>query len=193
MVATYLPEPYYFNDQPNFPFERALLVTAKTVGAWADGYKAEILAAKRGSGGGWQKGELGKTVAERRQAIGDLVQWLTDSSEPRSYFDLRLTSKRQPSIIDRPEMFEYQGVVSSWYLALSPERFEKLQKAWRHHGLPDDLFYREGLETCVVDDLPPRGFMSIVVFVLMLFGRDLEIKRCYSPKRWEVARSRGEV
>lgn len=53
----YIPDLYYFHNKEDFPSDKAILITAKTIGNWCSHYKA-------------------KDPKEKESFIEDLVSWL---------------------------------------------------------------------------------------------------------------------
>lgn len=172
----YLPELYYFY-QKEFPSEKAVAVTAKTVAVWCTEYKAELLAPRKGVHEKKREGVLPSDERARRQLIGELTDWIFHNSIVSNLFALFLyrTEVEKKSVAT----FDHHDDTCCWALHCTPQEFLTLQSAWRNAGLPDDLFYEEGKGVKVVR--PP----SIFDRFLAMFGFTGETSKIYTPKQWE--------
>ena len=157
----YHPELYYLQNRPDFPFDKAFLVTANAVSAWCKYYLAELVAPKKGIKIRSRSGDLPKDKTEREDLIEDLYRWMKESSDVPNLFAMFLYGDPRRSKPDECDKFDHHDTTSCWALNLTDTEFTALQKAWEEHDLPTDLF----------------------------FPRDKSIQkgiRYYTPKDWEM-------
>jgi len=157
----YHPELYYLQDSPDFPLDKAFLVTAKTVSAWSKDYFAGLVAPKKGTKDKSRSGDLPKDKNEREELIEDLYGWIKENSDVPDLFAMFLYGDPRRSRPDECEKFDHHDTTSCWALNLTDTEFASLQKAWQENDLPNDIF----------------------------FPRDKSIQkgiRYYTPKDWEM-------
>jgi hypothetical protein len=178
----YLAELYYLQDQGEFPFRKAVIVTATTVACWCDYFYAKIIAPtmkqvkppERG-------GALPKNIQEKEAFVAELLQWLFENSITDELFCLLLDDKPvpQPGVVAK---FDHHDDTCCWSLTLSDNEFSELQTKWREQRLPEDLFYPEWKTICVSYSGERR--MSRLL-------RAVGAQKCYTPKQWENELSRS--
>ncbi len=76
----YLPELYYLQDHPQFPFWQAVRLTAATVARWCTHFEAKLIAPNRKIEPAEQRGRLPTKPKERADFVSALVDWLIDCS-----------------------------------------------------------------------------------------------------------------
>ena len=176
----YEPELYYLQDQKDFPFRDAVLVTATTVARWCSHYSAELLAPEpKNIVPKSKSGPLPTDPQEVEAFVAELVGWIFENSLMDSLFRLLLDDKpvtRSGGV----EKFAHYDDMCCWFLNLAESEFVELQAAWQGHGLPQDLFYPQGKSVCIPN--PGTGLGARLL-------RALGVQQCYTPKRWEKAQS----
>lgn len=173
----YVAELFYWQDQQSFPFQKAFLVTVRTVAQWCTHYQAKLLApAKEYTGSIERQGVLPSEPAGKASFVTELVQWIFENSEIDELFYLLLDN--QPiSQANRVAKFDHRDDTCCWFLNLTESEFAILQDAWGKNGLPLDLFYPEREMVCV--PYPGKGLKAKV---LRLFGA----QKCYTPMQWRT-------
>lgn len=175
----YLQEDYYFRDQKDFPFRKAVLVTAQAVGVWCNFYRAKLLVPKKGVKEKTREGALPEEKSTRDGFIAELVSWIFENSLFEGTFSLHLDTA--PIAGTRgPKKFDDSDGHCCWTLDLTSDEFTRVQDSWRAHELPDDLFYPAGAEIRVPLPLGP------ISRLLIRFGFTTTNERIYSPKRWAM-------
>ena len=162
----YIPDLYYFHNKEDFPSDKAILVTAKTIGNWCSHYKA------KGFANDIKEGRLPKNQKEKENFIEDLVYSLIKNSI--SIFGLHLYSRPNFS------KFSHHDVTSCWEITLSKDEFKVLQNAYLKSGLPSDIFYNP-------DDtiFRPYPFKSKLGKFLGTFWPFSSATKVYSPNQWK--------
>ena len=169
----YDAEVYYFYDQRDFPFEKAVLVTAMKVSEWCTHYKAELTGPAKVVME--RHGSLPLETQEKQTFVDGLVRWVLANSYPDDF----------ALILDDVEIDQQKGEITHfhhdhgtccWVLDLTEQQFQELQKSWKRHKLPEDLFYQEGQQTIIA--LPTGAILK---------EHDYTGIPCvtYTPKRWE--------
>src|SRR3989339_939301 len=140
-IIKYLPEDYYFINNQSFPFEKAILITAKTIARWGDLYEAKILEPKKGIKFECRSGELPENSNEKEKFIEDALNWIWENSTGVSTFSLFIKKK-----INNKEkiIFNHHDDSCCWSIDLTTEQFDQLQESWKADNLPKDLFFQEG-------------------------------------------------
>ncbi len=181
----YSAELFYFWDTPDFPFRRAVEVTAATVARWSTHYYAALLAPRADCPGPRRRhGPLPASPDARAAFVADLVRWLFQSSSVDDVFALMLHTQPVPDpSAAAGAKFAHYDDTCCWTLSLTSDEFARLQDAWRAHGLPADLFYPADAEICV-----PYPGTRWWARLLRLF----KVQKCFTPKQWEHARPAAE-
>lgn len=172
----YAAELFYLQDQRDFPFQKAVLVTAKTVAQWCSYFQARLLSHSRTYRGLTEKqGMLPTNPLDKQAFITELVQWIFAYSEIQELFFL-LLDKKPPPHTEKVATFDHHDDTCCWFLSLDPEEFVMLQEAWRRNDLPLDLFYPQEETICL--PYPGSNLKSKVL-------RFLGVQRCYTPLQWQ--------
>lgn len=172
----YLAELYYLQDQKDFPFQKAVLVTATAVSRWSNYYYAELIAAKSKNIVPTHKsGSLPINTGERNALIAELVSWLFENSAVDNLFCLFLDAEPAP-LPGQTAKFDHHDDTGSWLLNLTESEFAELQAEWEAHGLPEDLFYPQADTVCIPH--PGDGLKARLL-------RAVGVQKCYTPKQWE--------
>ncbi|MCX7683173.1 MAG: hypothetical protein N2508_14605 [Anaerolineae bacterium] len=174
----YAAELFYFQDQQDFPFQRAVLVTAKTIARWCTHFQARLIAPGKKQAAGEKQGRLPDAPAEREAFVTELVQWLFAHSVVEELFCLLLDDEPVPRA-GKVAKFDHHDDTCCWLLNLSESEFADLQNAWRENDLPSDLFYPVQEMICI--PYPGHGLKPRVL-------RLLGVRKCYTPAQW---RTRG--
>lgn len=126
----------YFNKD-DFPFEKAVLITAQAVSRYCQFYQAKIIAPKSGFPNTEKAGGLPSSKKER--FVQEVVEWIFANSMPKVWFVLFLDNK---VIINTGEAckFDHHDDTCCWALNLTKEEYSTIQKIWQKHQLPLDLF-----------------------------------------------------
>ncbi len=165
-LSIYEPEYYYFQKRPAL-FKKALLITSLAVSRYCKYYEVELLVPERGVKDKIRKGII---PLHREAFIKELIDWIfVNSAVP--VFSLCMDAK--PMARKRlPKFANYEGQCC-WTLSLTPSEFKALQRIWRAHGFPSDLFFHEN--------------KMIHVDTTGKFAKVLGIKgtRSYTPLRWK--------
>lgn len=173
---TYLPELHYLQDQRDFPFRKAVLVTACTVGRWSRYFCTELIAAKsKQVAPTCRSGSLPTILEEKETFIAELVSWLFENSLADELFCLFLDDDPVPQP-GKVAKFDHHDDTCCWVLNLAQDEFVELQAEWKDHGLPTDLFYPEENTLCM--PYPGTGLKA------RLF-RSVGVQKCYTPRQWE--------
>lgn len=186
---TFIPEPVYFfpahNEDKslalsNERFKDAIIVTVLTMSRWYPRYEAELLmpiaSAKNDRR---REGTFSDDPRARAAEVQTLCAWIFDNSFGTDLFALFLRDKKN-NAEDGIAPFDHHDDTCCWALDVSPEQFAELQSAWEAALLPKDLFYDAKLTIETVRT--PGTFVRF----LNRFGFNIENKRCYSPKEWEL-------
>jgi hypothetical protein len=172
----YLPELYYFEDQKDFPFQKAVQVTAVAVSRWSSHYSAELIVPKSKRISQVKKnGALPLDVQAKETFVAETVNWLFENSLTRDLFALFLDDESIPGR-SKVAKFDHHDDTCCWALNLSASEFAELQSIWRANNLPEDLFY------------PQQDGISVEITGTGLKGRLLRAlgaTKGYTPKRWE--------
>lgn len=172
----YLAELYYLQDQRDFPFRKAVLVTATTVSHWSSHFYAKLIATKSKQMAPMHKsGTLPANTEEKEAFVAELVSWLFENAVVDDLFCLLLDDKPVPQR-GQVAKFDHHDDTCCWVLNLAENEFAELQAKWKEHGLPADLFYPEENTLCV-----PYPGTKLKARVL----RSIGVQKCYTPKQWE--------
>jgi hypothetical protein len=172
----YLPELYYLQDQSDFPFRKAVLVTATAVSHWSSYYCAKLIAAKSNRIAPKSKsGSLPLNMKKREDLVAELVSWLFENSLVEDLFYLLFDDEPVPQS-GLVAKFDHHDDTGSWALDLAENEFAELQAEWKEHSLPEDLFFPEGNAFCL--PYPGGGLKA-------RFLRSIGVKKCYTPRQWE--------
>ena len=167
----YFPEVYYFYDQQGFPFEKAVLVTARKVSEWCTHYKAKLTGPAKVVME--RRGSLPLEAQEKQTFVDDLVRWVLANSYPDDFalllYDFEISQGK-----DELANFQHAHGTCCWGLDMTEQQFQELRHAWKQNELPEDLFYQEGQETKIA--LPTGPIKP---------GCTVETYQAYTPKRWE--------
>lgn len=173
----FLPELYYLQDQQDFPFRKAVTITARTVGRWCNHYRAELIVPiSETTQPRTCHGILPARGAEKEIFIEGLVAWLFAHSAVESLFALFLDAEALP-VEGEVAKFDHHDDTCCWALNLTEREFGELRQAWVANDLPEDLFYPEGQGVCV--PYPGRGVLARGI-------RSLGGQRCYTPRQWQM-------
>lgn len=173
----YLAELYYLQDQAAFPYRKAVLITATTVGRWSRYYYAELIAPTSVHTDPKRKtGPLPVNPQANELFVTQLLTWLFEDSASRELFRLRMSAEPVAEAGGEAQ-FDHHDNPASWVLRLTASQFAQLQAAWEAHRLPTDLFYPEGQTICI--PYPGEGVKARLL-------RLLRVQKCYTPKRWEA-------
>lgn len=174
----YCAELYYLQDDRDFSYSDAVLVTATTVSRWCGHYHAELLAPEpRHIVPKSKSGPLPTDPQEKEAFVAELVGWIFENSLVKTPFRLLLDDEPPPQS-DRVEKFAHYDDTHAWFLHLAESEFAELQAAWQDHGLPQDLFYPQEEHLCM--PVPGTGLKARLL-------RALGVQQCYTPKQWEKA------
>jgi hypothetical protein len=173
----YAAELFYLENQRDIPFQKVVLVTAKTVAQWCSHFQARLLSpAKKHIGLTERQGRLPMESLGREEFVKELVQWLFEHSTVADLFRLFLDDRPVPQA-GRIAKFQHPDDTCCWFLNLTEDEFAILQDAWRKNNLPVNLFYPEHEMRCI--PYPGRGLKSKIL-------RGLGAKRCYTPMQWQT-------
>jgi hypothetical protein len=173
----YIPE-IYLQDEQDFPFQDAVLVTATTVSRWCSHYRAELIAAKsKHTVSTCKSGALPTNAYDKEAFVTEVVSWIFENSLIRTLFYLRLDDEPVPRQ-GKVTKFDHHDDTGCWMLDLTENEFAELQATWQVHGLPKDLFYPVEKTLCV-----PRPGGGLIAGLLRALG----VQKCYTPKQWERA------
>jgi hypothetical protein len=179
----YLAELYYLQDRRDFPFRKAVSVTATTVGRWSSHFSAEVIVTGAEDVARTRKrGPLPAGPEEKATFVAELVDWIFENSMADALFRLWLDDEPEPRSSQAPK-FDHHDDSGSWVLNLTEREFAELQTAWKVQGLPQDLFYPEEETRCV--PYPGPGMKARVL-------RFVGVQKCYTPKQWEKRKRGGE-
>lgn len=180
---SYLPELYYLQDQEEFPYQQAVLVTATAISRWSSHFYAKLIAPMSKKIGLVEKsGPLPSDAQDREAFVAETVNWLFENSMCDELFCLFLDDEPAPNPGKAPK-FDHHDDTCCWALNLSESEFAELQSLWRANSLPEDLFYPEEGGTCV-----PYPGTGLKARILRAFG----VQMCYTPKQWE-SETRGKT
>lgn len=173
----YAAELYYLQDQKDFPFQRAVLITAIAVAQWCTHFHAKLLApAKKQISPIEKQGTLPDERAQKESFVSELVEWIFANSMVTDLFYLLLDNKPIPQA-NGVAKFDHHDDTCCWVLNLTENEFAFLQDAWRKNDLPANLFYPEHETVCV--PYPGNGLRSKVL-------RLLGAQKCYTPMQWQT-------
>jgi len=182
----YLPETFYF-DQADFPFKKAVTVTAKEVGVWCGYCRAQILSPKKG---GQCEERFGPIPQENKEAfIESTINWIFENSETEDLFALFLDISPIPQLNDPGfscPKFCHHDDTCCWNLELNDEELNRLQLKWKEAGLPEDLFYPEDKAVHITKELGP------IARAVAVFGGSMSLEKIYTPKQWQEEQKRGK-
>lgn len=177
-MVIYAAELFYWQDQESFPFERAFLVTARTVAQWCTHYQAKLVIPTRNYAGAIEKrGTLPSESAERASFITELAQWIFANSEINELFCLFLDNQPIVPQANRVAKFDHHDDTCCWALNLTEIEYTILQHAWSENDLPTNLFYPQQETVCA-----PYPGSGLKAKVLRLLGA----QRCYTPMQWQT-------
>ncbi len=178
----YAAELFYLQDQRDFPFQKAVLVTARAVAQWCSHFQARLIVPPEKYTVPTEKqGILPTDTVEREAFITELVQWIFANSMVDELFYLLLDDEPIPQV-SKVARFDHHDDTCCWFLNLTESEFGSLQNAWQENDLPIDLFYPEQKIVCV-----PYPGNGIKATVLRLFGA----KKCYTPMQWQTRGTKG--
>ncbi len=139
----YLSNLDYLQEQEDFPFRHAVLVTATAIGRWSNHFHAKLIAPKSKHIGLIDKrGRLPLNEQHKETFIADLVRWIFENSFCDELFCLLLDDEPIPKP-GKIAKFDHHDDTCCWVINLSEIEFAQLQHIWRTNGLPEDLFYPE--------------------------------------------------
>lgn len=179
VTMLYAAELFYWQEQRDFPFQKAVLVTASTVAQWCTHFRARLLAPRGRLATGEKWGALPTVPAERAAFVAELVCWIFAHSLVEELFYLLIDDEPVPQA-GRVAKFDHHDDTCCWLLNLTGSEFVALQDAWRDNGLPPDLFYPEQEMVCI-----PYPGRSLKSRVLRLLGA----QKCYTPLQWRTRES----
>lgn len=172
----YLAELYYLQDQKDFPFQKAVRVTAAGVSRWSSFYYAKLIAPKSEQMDGIEKiGHLPVEPQDKENFVAEMVNWLFENSVTEDLFCLFLDDESLPRR-GKVAKFDHHDDTCCWALNLSPSEFTELQSIWRANDLPEDLFFPE--QDSVSVEYPGTGLKA-------RFLRALGTTKGYTPRQWE--------
>lgn len=172
----YLPELFYLQDEKDFPFQKAVTVTAAAVSRWSSFYHAQLISpAVKQIDPREKSGPLPAGALARETFVRDLVGWLFEYSMVEGLFCLFLDDEIVPKTGSAAK-FDHHDDTCCWVLNLTEKEFVELQSVWRANGLPDDLFYPQQEQICV--PYPGTGIKARLL-------RLLKAQMCTTPRRWE--------
>ena len=173
----YAAELFYLQDQRGFPFQNAVLVTARTVAQWCSHFRARLLVPLQKHIVPLEKqGLLPTDPLEKEAFVTELVQWIFANSIVDDLFYLLLDDEPIPRV-NKVAKFDHHDDTCCWFLNLTESEFVILQDAWRKNDLPENLFYPEQEMVCV--PYPGNGLKAKV---LRFFGA----QKCYTPMQWQT-------
>ncbi len=179
-IMIYAAELFYLQDQQDVPFQRAVLVTAKTVAQWCTHFQAKLLSHSKAYKGLTEKqGVLPAEPLEKQVFVTELIQWIFAYSEVQDLFFLLLDNEPMPRI-GRVAKFDHHDDTCCWFLNLDLKEFTVLQEVWGRNNLPLNLFYPQEETICV-----PYPGNNLKSKVLRLLG----VQRCYTPMQWQNLRN----
>jgi hypothetical protein len=172
----YLAELHYLQDQKDFPYQKAVRVTAAAISRWSSHFYAELIAPTSKQIGLVEKsGPLPTDAQDRETFVTETLNWLFENSISDELFCLFLDDEPTPKP-GKEARFDHHDDTCCWVLTLEENEFAELQSIWGANGLPEDLFYPEQGGVCI----PYLG-----TGLKARFLRALGVKRCYTPKQWE--------
>ncbi len=174
----YLTELYYFFDQKNFPYEKAVLVTAQKVSEWSKYYRVKLLAPKKGIVELERSGQLPDNVSERKEFILKLLEWVWENSYTSDLFLLYLNDDEKNN--SKVRKFDHHDDTCCWYMNLSNEEFRELTATLKQNDLPEDLYYPED-----------KAIMIPYPWKIKIFGWLIGGQKVYTPKRWQAEHRNG--
>ncbi|MEJ2601134.1 MAG: hypothetical protein P8Z00_22575 [Anaerolineales bacterium] len=172
----YLAELYYLQDQKDFPFQKAVRVTATAVSRWSSFFYAKLIFPKSKQIGLVEKsGTLPKDAQNKETFVAETVNWLFENSSTDELFSLFLDDEPAPKP-GKLAKFDHHDDTCCWVLNLLESEFAELQSIWRAYGLPIDLFYPEQSGVHVMH--PGMGLKARLL-------RAFRVTKYYTPKQWE--------
>lgn len=166
---------FYMQDRKSFPFQKSVLVTAKTVAQWCTHFRARLLAPSKKDIAQERQGVLPTDLLEKEAFVAELVQWIFANSLFDDLFYL-LMDNEPIQQANKVAKFAYYDTYHSWLLNLTDSEFGLLQEAWVTNGLPANLFYPEQETVCV-----PYPGNSLKAKVLRWLG----VQTCFTPMQWQ--------
>ena len=165
----YLSEIEYLRNR-NFPFKKAVRVTAKAVTKWCKIYSAGIIACKQGVSKDEIRGKLPNNKIEKEKIVDTTINWIFKNSCVRDLFALFLYKDASM----KHSKFDHHDDTCCWILNLTKEEFKQLQKEWKSNNLPADLFYpqNKGIFAQKIPSKLDKLFDSTTGY-------------CFSPRAWE--------
>ncbi len=180
----YLPELYYLQDQKDFPFRKAVRVTATAISHWSHYFYAEVIAPVSEHVNPTKcSGSLPDGKREREAFITELIDWLFENSIADDLFALFLSDSPTPNR-EGIAKFDHHDDTCCWVLNLTEQEFATLQAVWKENGLPEDLFYPAHAMRSV--PLPGNSIASRLL-------RKLGMRKYYTPRQWEALQSGAEM
>jgi hypothetical protein len=175
----YLAELYYLQDQPGFPFHKAVSITATAVARWCNYFYARLIAPKANSTVEERQGPLPAAAHEKETFVAECICWLLENSMTPQLFCLLLDDEPLPRS-GRVAKFDHHDDTCCWALNLSELEFVELQRVWKTHNLPEDLFYPEHQNRCL--PYPGTNWKARLL-------RVLGVQKCYTPRQWDAAQT----
>ncbi|MCS7030551.1 MAG: hypothetical protein NZL92_03325 [Gloeomargarita sp. SKYG116] len=169
----YAAELFYLENQDNFPFEKAVAVTAKTVGQWCTYFQAGLIIPDDAE---VHYGELPVEPGQKQAFIDELLAWIFSHTVSPELFHLILDDEPITETSKVPK-FCHADDTGCWVLNLTASEFTELQRVWVDNGLPPDLFYPES-ETIVVP-YDGKGLLAPLL-------RRLGVTTSYTPRQWQA-------
>ena len=176
----YSPDDYYFWNNEDISFQKAVLVTVKTVSKWCDSYQATIKSPKTSLQIKYKSGDLPKTAADKEKFVINVLNWIWDNSKNERYFRLYLIKNIQEKQVN---VFVHDDD-ANWGLELSEDEFRALQKIFKKNCLPEDLFSKKEHTIIAI----PKYYEKWSVLRRILFGGT----HAFSPKTWESMKKYGK-
>src|SRR3990167_2481095 len=183
-LMIYLPEDFYFKNVQDFPCQKAILVTAKTIARWSDSYEAKILEPKRGVKVKQRFGDLPKNTNDREKLTEEILNWIWENSRDEHYFNLYFKNKSIIKNGNFEALFSYPDNDDVWGLELSKDQFIALQKELKKNNLPEELFYEKSKEIIAI----PKYYQKCSKLRRILFGGTY----AFSPKTWDNMKKYGK-
>lgn len=155
----YLPEDFYYFGKVSVPLELAARVTARHLARWADRFEVYPLGQPRDC----RAGPLPADPDARQAIIDELFDWLA-ALRVEIYVAVANLYLGDVRLLHQPD-----GVPGT--LALTPDEFADLQRAWEHHGLPRDLYYPADQQRTAIEPVEIHGGL-------------VRLAVRYTPLRW---------
>lgn len=144
-MGHYSPKMEYFNSE-NFPFKKAILVTAQALVGYCEGYKFGGFTSNKKLIMPESKGKFPLTLPEKQKKIKEIIDWLLEDKPGYEQFLLFMYRKYRKYwfftfLLNEDVIFNHHDDTCCWVLILTEEEFSKLKKEWKKNNLPEDLFY----------------------------------------------------